>query len=270
MTSTNNTFQGIYKQNDFYQFINNTLAKTVFYTKPSNASNEEGVILTSNSVIGGVRIRQMRVQKRDCSDIPESIQSTVPCYYMKYSQNIRETNPINLTNVEYSVVRSWQNDWTTWKDTSTLGTSVGISGKLTNYEGDGYTVDIPWGTSVADVQAFAYYLEKNNYISSNTRAIVISFTLYNEVGEFFIYNEMVVEVTPTGILYPSKLSVIPFRKSFHTSAAGRPNHATFDALRVICAVALNIFLLYRVVPHITRNSNQHLHCFRFALKAKLT
>ena len=241
------TFQDIYRETDFYSFLTNRLATTVFYDDPSNAANETGAIITSNSVIGGVRLREMRVDSRNCTDIPTAYQTLLPCYYMTYSDSIRETDPFNVTNATTTLTEDWINDWTAWSDADTLGALAGVEGELASYDGSGYTVDIPWGTSQADVQAFVTYLTQNGYISLNTRAIVISFTLYNEVGEFFIYNELVVEVLPTGILLPSKVNLIPFRTSFRTSATDRPSHLAYDTFRTIFAVLLMLFLLYRVV-----------------------
>lgn len=189
----------------------------------------------------------MRVLTRNCSNIPSEFQAKIPCYYQDYDKSIRDTQQINLTGFTSTSGLSFQNEWTSWRDADTLGHEVGVSGALASYDGSGYTVDIPWGTAQSDVQKFVADLKSSGYIAPSTRAVVISFTLYNQVGEFFIYTEMIVEVISTGILYPSKVTMIPFRTSFRSAATGRPPHQTYDALRIICAILLNLFILYRVV-----------------------
>lgn len=110
-------------------------------------------------------------------------------------------------------------------------------------------VDVPNIASQNDFKVFSGALQSVNYIAVNTKAIVISFVLYNQAGEVFIYNELLIEKSPSGLIVPNNMTIIPFRRSFRDSSSLRPQHAVYDVLRVICAVLLNIFVLYRVSYH---------------------
>lgn len=247
--------------------MNRTVANALFFVDPQNPERANHEVLNENLLVGAVRLRQMKVKNTTCTYLPSSLQSSVTCYPETYedSDDVRLTTtlPLNTAYMRYN----WESQWSVFKTASDLGQQEKITGWLANYDGSGYTVDIPTTISTEDMVNFTGFLQANDYISLNTKAVVLTFTLYNQAGEVFLYSELLLEDTPTGVLYPNKITVIPFRKSFRESSAQMPNHGAYDALRAICAVALNIFVLYRVR---VISYSAGLSLFRFLVRERST
>jgi len=245
LASQNGTYQNISLKSDFYRFLNLTVSASLFFKNPANPAPEHHELLAQNFLIGTVRIRQMRVTTDVCSNIPAEIISIIPCYYSIYTEAVRSESAIDLTAV--AAPFPWAGTWGTFKTAEQLGQKAGLSGLLSSYDGSGYVVDVPKNISKNDFRNFTGYLQSSVFINLSTRATALSFLLYNQGGELFIYCELLIEKSANGLMIPNNMTIIPFRRTMRDSSTLRPNHAAYDVLRLICAVILNIFVLYRVI-----------------------
>ncbi|CAF3412739.1 unnamed protein product, partial [Rotaria socialis] len=167
----------------------------------------------SNRMIGWASIRQLRVKKKLCS--PEIISHSLPnrsCYY-EYSFLNEEkslwkprwllSNQSNDDEYSHSIINAFK-----YRSASELDSYI-YATEYNTYFGGGYNYQLRG--SLSEIIENLTQLEKTSWLDSNTRAIFLTFNLYNPNVNLFTYCSLLIENVPTiGRLIP-RISFQPFK-----------------------------------------------------------
>ncbi|KAL4508423.1 hypothetical protein ABPG72_003727 [Tetrahymena utriculariae] len=152
-------------------------------------------ILRQNfSVLGAIRMRQVRTRKSKCRVDVQNVQ----CYYRTYNEQTKEKNPINHGRHEYE----------RYQNTHQSGTLRNIVGQFDTYDSSGYIYDISQNFEYNDYTVSMLQLFQNKVFNDpSIRAIFIQFTLMNEEDGTIIFLELICENTAFGFFssYSSKI-----------------------------------------------------------------
>jgi len=123
--------------------------------------NEEDVAI-QNILLGGIRIRQLRVISEQCAHHPELF---TKCYPKWASKNEDKTS---LSNFDTPI------SWTSCDDNHEQQTWYGL---VDTYPGSGFIIDIP--KNKTESLEIINTLKENDFIDKQTRVIFTDFNLYN-------------------------------------------------------------------------------------------
>ena len=123
--------------------------------------NEEDVAI-QNILLGGIRIRQLRVISEQCAHHPELF---TKCYPKWASKNEDKTS---LSNFDTPI------SWTSCDDNHEQQTWYGL---VDTYPGSGFVIDIP--KNKTESLEIINTLKENDFIDKQTRVIFTDFNLYN-------------------------------------------------------------------------------------------
>ena len=189
------SFRSLRSVEDFWLWVEGPLTNWLF---PDTEYHQ-----TFNRPIGAIRLRQLRVRAGSgCSVGKAATTATSECF-AAYSATNEETTPYGT-----------QVDGFLWEDEATLASQKGgsnkVYGSLQAYDGSGFIHDIPINVTRQSWTNTLTYYKRNNWIDKQTRAIVISFVIYNKHFDKYAYTKLLIEQSLGGEIIPSG-SAQPFR-----------------------------------------------------------
>ena len=86
-----------------------------------------------------------------------------------------------------------------------------VKGEFSEYDGSGYYRDFPH--NITTVEFIEDYIEmtNNNWIQDDTRAVILSFTIFIPSEEQWISNVVLIELSTSGGIHPSLMTSRVFR-----------------------------------------------------------
>jgi len=241
------TFYGINDKTTMFQWLSVVFASNLI----DGAVTNNGKFLGWNELLWGVRFRQLRVDLNADCQVPEAIQqanftdNTCAIDYSTVTQSITPYGPSttrtvnNVTVLDYSF---------TWSDAQTTDASD-VSGTFADYDGSGFVVDYlltnaTYNDTVTSLDTFQTLLDTldSYYVDSQTRAVFITFSLYNVNFNLFGFCNFLIEFSPTGLADAS----LEFRAAPLLPGTNSDPGAFVLLLNYILVVFI-IFYMYKIV-----------------------
>lgn len=175
----------------FWRWVEGPLTNTIF---PDPAFNKTGPILTYNRLVGSVRLRQLRVKANAECELSDRAKGFVSECYPMYSESARSTAPFNdlvSPGFTYTPPEQLLRDRGTPK----------YEGQLAEYDASGFAVDLSgerdaWLTRVAALRSGAW-------LDSQTRAVFVTFNLYNANLDLYLSSTLLFEQSLAGNMVTS-------------------------------------------------------------------
>lgn len=205
-----------------------TLDTTTYYNGDNYTGDESTKIQYNNKLIGGIRLRQLRVRNNSC-EIPPYMRQVAKdvCYANSYDSTTKDTAPFGPDG-KYT--------YTAEKDSR----SVSIWGYAGDwYEGGGYIVDIPLGSN------FTHEIEtliNDRWYDQGTRAIIISLcTLNVHLDARMAVSYLILEMQAGGAITPTQVTKL-FRMYLYFSS--------LDKFRAFFEVVFVLLLIYWIAAEV--------------------
>ena len=175
------------------QYLRGPLINAIFGDQESTASGpfDVGYVMTDARMLGAARIRQIRVATNSCT--VSQFQNLVPTCYAKLSDGRRRKANIYGENLGGGMRR-------VYKYTEANLTELPYVALVNGYMPGGYQVDIP--ARRLHAAALMDQLDRDNFISIETRALLIDFTIYNANINTFCVVRLTFELLHTGGVLP--------------------------------------------------------------------
>ena len=172
-------------------------------------------------LIGPLRLRQLRSRETDC---PSSL--TNDTCYLEYSVDSRETGDLISGVIPWKYFRSE-------RETKISST---IWGKVSNYDGSGYLIDVYSNATVEDIRSMWYSMEAAGWLDPSVRALICSVVGYEPSTDLWWHLDLLVEMSISGGIIPSPLMVQTFRP--------QPSNAVLalEVLRFLCSFHLLYYM----------------------------
>ena len=150
-------------------------------------------------LIGGIRLRQLRVQGENCTRLLENLVSQgllnpLECFPM-WDTAEEET----VYSKEYGIlpaVVSWQPYYDYISEADSQESSV--QGNFANYPGSGFIVELSSNASVS--RNVIQHLADLQWLDFKTRALFINFVTYNPDLDLFVITRILFELLPSGVV----------------------------------------------------------------------
>ncbi|CAF1309622.1 unnamed protein product [Rotaria magnacalcarata] len=214
-------------------FVENIRAQEWYNGQPP--SNLSGYINDrSNRLIGWATMRQLRIKPDSCK-IEKPVQHLFAhCYddYSFFNEEKQSFQPGWTNNQTSSSFNSVINRAFTYQTGDELNSSIYV-GKHETYNSGGYAYE--FRGRLSDLQSNLSELYQLEWIDSQTRAVLIQFSLYNPNSQFFISCNLLVEFLSSGWIEPqSRFDPISFQ--------------TFTSLfQLICSIFYMIFIISMMI-----------------------
>lgn len=196
----------------------------------------------SSQMVGGARMRLIRIKRESCQVPSEVYGITRECYgeYFIGKDDKHDYN-VGWQNVtEYHKRIRWDDMMWRYQNASVLD-GYPVWARLNTYSGGGYIIVLE--PSMKNVERVKE-LEKNMWIERHTRAIVTEFTIYNAQTNLFSVVTLVAEFPATGSVIPHS-SVQTIRLYNYT------NSLMFFVFTIdILYVLFILFFTYREIKNI--------------------
>eukprot|EP00658_Telonema_sp_P-2_P057724 TRINITY_DN4613_c0_g1_i13.p1 TRINITY_DN4613_c0_g1~~TRINITY_DN4613_c0_g1_i13.p1 ORF type:complete len:868 (-),score=250.20 TRINITY_DN4613_c0_g1_i13:104-2707(-) len=205
---------------EMYQWIRHIFIPGMF-------AAENQMVLLYNRPIGGVQIRSLRVTSDSC---------TIPSDYSNGLGDPGCYGPYNSGNVDkdpYGPV-SFQPNQYRWYYKDNVEEAIPYTSPHTSivYDKSGYYMDLPLDEEI--MTKAVDELEANEYTGPHTRAVIVTWVLFNVNFNIFNYARVLFEFTPGGLVLPSIQT-----KSFRMDTYGESKwqiRFCFDMLFVYCTL----------------------------------
>jgi len=192
-----------------------------------------------NRVVGGVRMRQLRVEPNKGCDIATNVVSSFTptagpdagvertrkyvqaCYTLYSVKQTAKLKPSQST-AAYSVMFNRTGNATeatnplersfTWQDAAALGLAdaADVEGQFGIYDGSGFVMDVTNLTTSYLTETFTY-LKDNDWLDRQTRGVFISMVVYNHNFNLCSLATFFIELSPAGVMLPTyKFQTIKF------------------------------------------------------------
>lgn len=235
-------------QQTYFQWLREVVGKDLFAPASQSLEGNSGEVLDWNRLLWGLRFRQVRVAAGAGCEVPTPIQKAgivegqCATFYTESTRDVEPFGPsslVNRTSADGSTVEVREYDFT-WQDQDVLGAST-VDGHLSTYDGSGYVIDALLNTTSTTFPETVDTMQKH-FVDDRTRALFLTFTLYNVNFNLFMFCNFVTEFGPTGIVVPSQLCrAAPLLPGSNSSPGGL---ATLSNI-VLCVLIL--VYLYRLV-----------------------
>ncbi|CAF1035223.1 unnamed protein product [Adineta ricciae] len=235
-------------------FANNIRAQQWYNTDPPR--NLSGFINDkSNRLIGWVTMRQLRVKSHSCQ-LKSSIQQLFTHCSDDYSFSNKEKESFQPGWIPYQQINNQSQPFSSaveqafiYRTEDQLDT-YSVVGNHHTYGGDGYVYE--FRGRLSDLQTNLSRLHQLQWIDSQTRAVIIQFTLYNPNVQLFTFATLLTEYLSVGSLDPqSRFEPISFQ--------------VFTSLsQLICTIFYMIFIVHMMIGEIrsfTKLKSDYFHQF---------
>ncbi|KAG9330149.1 hypothetical protein JZ751_027170 [Albula glossodonta] len=198
---------------DVFSWANTTLLDSLFGEYP-------GFITDGNSkLLGGARIRQVRVRKGSCS-IAQAMRQSVPDCHAPYSWEVEDMDSYgpgwNHTNIppdpspNASLASLTPSPWQ-YQSQGKLRAHL-VWGSLVLYRGGGFVADL--GPDRESARSTLQHLFDSTWLDMFTRAVFVEFTVYNANVNLFCIVTIILETTAVGAFqYRSELQSVRLYQS---------------------------------------------------------
>jgi len=175
-----------------------------------------------NRLVGGVRLRQLRIEPNKGCVIGTKVQETgtpttgptagiertrkyvTKCYaqylpdvtHSEASFSLGEGRSANEPGID-AITKAF-----TWQSATALGGAGTIPGQYGVYDSSGFVLDITNLTTVFLVEAFDS-LKANNWLDRQTRGLFMSMVVYNANYNLYAVVQFKIELSPAGVILPS-------------------------------------------------------------------
>ncbi|NXW14670.1 PK1L2 protein, partial [Circaetus pectoralis] len=203
-------FREVYSYQDFFTWANTTLVKNLY-------GSYKGFITDGNSkLVGGARIRQVRVKGNTCPISPK-LQRVVQECHDPYSLQTEDTS-VYGEHWNTSVFDNSSDLSSAWQYQSQSKLRGHTSwGKLAIYRGGGYVIHL--GTDPKNASRILQYLFNNVWLDTFTRAVFVEFTVYNANVNLFCIISLMFETNALGAFFTSaelqSVRLYPYTNSLH-------------------------------------------------------
>uniref|UniRef100_A0A8B9Z7Y1 Polycystic kidney disease protein 1-like 2 n=1 Tax=Buteo japonicus TaxID=224669 RepID=A0A8B9Z7Y1_9AVES len=203
-------FRDVYSYQDFFTWANTTLVKNLY-------GSYKGFITDGNSkLVGGARIRQVRVKGNTCPISPK-LQRVVQECHAPYSLQTEDTS-VYGEHWNTSVFDNSSDLSSAWQYQSQSKLRGHASwGKLAIYRGGGYVIHL--GTDPKNASRILQYLFNNVWLDTFTRAVFVEFTVYNANVNLFCIISLMFETNALGAFFTSaelqSVRLYPYTNSLH-------------------------------------------------------
>ncbi|XP_029466481.1 polycystic kidney disease protein 1-like 2 [Rhinatrema bivittatum] len=192
-SSFTNGLQDVYSYQDFFTWANTTLIKNLYGSYP-------GFVTDGNSkLVGGARIRQVRVKMDSCR-IAHVLQNSIKECHAAYSLEtedrsdyVEHWNVSDATNNSSSSSPAWR-----YQSQSKLRGHP-IWGKVAMYRGGGYVVHLE--NNARNASRTLQELYNNVWLDTYTRAVFVEFTVYNANVNLFCIIRIMFESNALGAFF---------------------------------------------------------------------
>ncbi|KAL3275221.1 hypothetical protein HHI36_019990 [Cryptolaemus montrouzieri] len=188
------SFAAISTVSDMWRFISKVFIYTIYFDKYYNkySSIEDDKVLSvlyENVLLGVPRIRQVRVTEDSC-EVHTYFRRLFRLCYGPYNEANEDKSAFGLAK------------GTAWEYTpASITKNIKTVGKVATYNGGGYYLDLSLNGKEAKAQI--QKLEENLWITRNSRAVFLDFTVYNTNLNIFGNCKIMFELPPTGGVLPS-------------------------------------------------------------------
>ena len=185
------TFSDVANSEEMYQWCQGVFASQMF-------GDDSGLVLQYNRPIGGIQVRQIRVKSDTQCEVPAKFNptGTTKCF--------APIDPENVAKTPYGPVQ-YRTDQLPfrWYYRDNHINAVPITSPVTwqTYGTGGYYTNLPIDQTLV-TRAFTEF-QNNNYFGTQTRAVVITWVLFNSNYNPFNYCQALFEFTPGGLIIPS-------------------------------------------------------------------
>ncbi|XP_073985948.1 polycystin-2-like isoform X2 [Rhodnius prolixus] len=195
LTSVNSTGKIYYTMEnipDLWAYLTHHFAPliTLYHVKNTDKSKSKGnlaPLIKSSITMGPARIRQVRVVNSSCA-VPDVFSDWYKFCYTYFNYKYEDKK---------SFGPSENKEWS-WRKTDQV---LYYFGKMAMYSPHGYYTQIPSHYDAAKV--LLADLEKRRWIDRATRAVFIDFTVYSPDVDLFSAVKLVMELPPSGGVFPS-------------------------------------------------------------------
>jgi len=198
--------------------------------------DDSGLVLSYNRPIGGIQVRQVRVKKNNNCEVPAKFNpaGTTSCYGPMALDNV-DTTPYG--EVKYRTDKLPYR----WYYRQNHVNAVPLTSSITweTYGTGGYYTNLPIDKTLA-TRGFSEF-ENNAYFGTETRAVIVTWVLFNSNYNLFNYVQALFEFTPGGLVIPSL-----HQTTFRLDTYGEPTwliKMTLDILYILLVCKL----LYKIV-----------------------
>lgn len=217
------TLAGINSEHMVYHWLSRVLIDSVVTEVQPNgdplaAPLIDGYAARTNKLVGGLRLRLVRVRPNAECQIDSSHTGLISNCYPAYSTTAEQTAPFG-------------NNWTymTYAQTNELA----WNGRLGFYEGGGYTIDLPANRS-AIVETLAS-LRQARFIDRAARALFVDCNFFNGLYHEHVVARFLFEFGPGGGVLPSA-----YFGTLSLFLYSRPGGAVTAAIEIV----LTLYVLY--------------------------
>ena len=187
------TFEDVGSTSAVYQFLRGPFLDGLFAEQDSRATGsfDVGWINSQARLVGAPRIRQIRVATNSCTT--DLLPSLVPTCYPSLSAGTRRMAPLYGVNLGGGMRR-------VYRYTPALFTDLPHVALVNGYLPGGYIVNLP--ARRIHASAVLDMMERDGFVSIETRAIMIDFNLYNANINTFCIVRITFELLSTGAVLP--------------------------------------------------------------------
>ncbi|KAJ8247277.1 hypothetical protein GJAV_G00244460 [Gymnothorax javanicus] len=187
-------------EREVFTWANTTLLSNLFGEYPGFITDG------NNKLVGGARIRQVRVQSQSCT-IARSMRHSMPDCHAPYSWDVEDFGSYGpgwnrTAHTNTSLPPSpWQ-----YQSQSRLRAPP-TWGSVVLYRGGGFVADL--GSDMESARRVLQYLFDNTWLDQYTRAVFVEFTVYNANINLFCIVTLMMETMAVGAFqYHSDLQIV--------------------------------------------------------------
>merc|ERR1719316_387361 len=178
----------------------------------------------SNRLMGGIRMRQIRVVQKEACQVGRLFQQYKTICYPAYSEQLTETQESFGPKKKFR----WSED----------GDGSPHSGKLASYSPNGFMQTFSTNKTRTNMEMRA--LKEEDFLDATTRAVMVDFTIWNSNLGLYAVSRVVHEFAPSGAVAGSVRVLIMSERSF--TPGGTKTIGEWFA--IVGEVAIIIFVVF--------------------------
>lgn len=175
---------------DFWKWVSGPFIHTVL--RP-DFPDQPGTFYKYFRILGGIRIRQVRVKEGAC-EIPSAMEGFADVCFAPFSKKNEDKEDFGPLNLE-----TGRKEWH-WASKEAMGEGVYTGRTWIDFPGSGYNVTIP--LDLNEARKTIAHLRENNWLDLQTRAIFIDLFVYNANTNLVTLVKMITEIPAAGAAIP--------------------------------------------------------------------
>ncbi|KAE8882324.1 hypothetical protein PF005_g6006 [Phytophthora fragariae] len=258
-SGTSKTFADISSPQELYDWLEGPFISIAY----SNDAVAASSTLTTNRIIGGIRIGQLRVETFDCSSRVTPFFSWTQastdngshyCYGSSdgdFSTSFEVSDPVQVNSSNVYIFKGL-NDTDTDTERSAFFSTMSVSSGQYSLPAPAYSVVLA-RSSENQATSVLKALGVNGYIDGQTRAVMLDLSLFNAMLRYVVALRFLVELPASGGAIASlSAGVAPLTSSFLLDA----NHWFTSACHIIVILFYTYFFLDEVLALARSRSRQ--------------